>query len=635
MTDGADDRSLPEDLERLRAELTQHEPVEHRRFLMVPQDGRLYASGSGVPMLGAARLRETRGLTAVGEQQGPAPIDYFGVYVTLDEYAPQVSALSVEDLINHWIGKTREREMVVALAILNRAFHDDALREDLMTEFAAELQPDARTRFTNLTTGGGQERRWFVSRQAVLMAMREVLTRPRVEEPEGEMPPLLAAILLVHSVAMRLNAERSESEETIGGHPAHLAMEIVRNELFHAGEDTFALIDRHVRLWREFGAAVTTPTPRAAPVDLLSKAAGTDLMTLLAAGFGLWAYISAWEPGQQPFPVPIPPAPGIADDMPQVLGLLARTPEEFRAVLRTPRSTWDLLAFQETPVLTLGDGLLVLDEDFLLDRVTTGLYWVVHDHERARSKADRHRWTQVYGAMVELQMEESIDALAVPVLGAGSATYSEEGVGDAYPGKVTDRVVDRGETFLVMEVVSGRLTVRSRVDGDVDAFKADTEKLVIKKVRQLDSTGRALASDRGAALTGLKRGVHVRILPVVVVAGGFGGYPVNPTTVRFVREWVEDEGLLGEAYFDDLCIIDTGELEMLEGLSERGRDPVGLLREWQESSLWQMPFRNWVFSAIGAFGPSLRPSRANDHGQLVFDEIRERLGLEPDNEEDL
>ena len=632
MTGGAADRSLPEDLERLRAELTQHEPVEHRGFLMVPQDGRLYASGSGVPLLGAARLRETRGLTTVGEQQGPAPIDYFGVYVTLDEYAPQVSVLSVDHLIGHWIEKIPEREMLVALAILNRAFHNDALRNDLMTEFAAELQPDARTRFTNLTTGGGRERRWFVSRQAVLMAMREVLTRPRVEEPSDEMPPLLAAILLVHSVAMGLNAERSEGEETIGGHPAHMAMEIVRNELFHAGEDTFALIDRHVRLWREFGAAVTTPTPRAAPVDLLCEAVGTDLMTLLAAGFGLWAYISAWEPRQQPFAVPTPPAPGIADEMPQVLGPLARTPEELRTVLRTPRSTWDLLAFQETPVLDLGDGLLVLDEDFLLDRVTTGLYWAVHDHERARSEADRHRWTQVYGAMIELQMEESIDTLAVPMLGAGSGTYSEEAVGDAYPGKVTDRVVDRGDTFLVVEVVSGRLTVRSRVDGDVDAFKADTEKLVIKKVRQLDSTGRALASDRGAALTDFAREVHVRILPVVVVAGGFGGYPINPTTVRFVREWIEDEGLLRAAYFDDLCIIDTGELEMLEGLNERGRDPVDLLREWQQSSLWQMPFRNWVFSAIGAFGSSLRPSRANDHGQLVFEEIRERLGLESDNE---
>lgn len=620
------------DLERLRAELTQHEPREHRGFLMVPREGRLYAAGSGVPRLGLARVREARGLFEVGERQGPAPIDYFGVYLTLDEYAPVVKGMNVKDLIGHWNAKASEKDLLIALAILNRAFNDDDLRQRLISEFGAELQPDVRTRFENLVTTGGHERRWFLARQPILMAMREVLTRPPVDEPEDGMPPLLAATLLVHTVAMGLNAEPRAGDQTIGGHPAHLAMEIVRNELFHAGEDTFALIDRHVRLWRDFGARVTTPAPRAAPVELLSEAAGTDLIALLAAGFGLWAYISAWEPWQ-PYPLPKPIAPGLVDDMAAVLRLLARTPEEFRAVLEAPRSSWDLLAFQETPLLDLADALVVLDEDYLLDHVTTGLYWVVHDHERDRSDDDRHRWTQVYGAMIELQMEESIDALALPLLGSGATAYSEEDVARAYPGKVTDRVVDRGDTFLLVEVVSGRLTVRSRIDGDVEAFKADTEKLAIKKVRQLDETGRAIAADRGAALTGSHRDVPLRMLPVVVVAGGFGGYPVNPTTVEYVREWIKAESLLDQWYFDSLCIIDTGELELLQGLNERGHDPVELLRRWQGSSLWRMPFKNWVLNAINAGDPSLRPSRMNEHGTIVFEEIRTRLGLKSDDEE--
>lgn len=616
------------DLDRLQAELTKHEPTEHRGYLMVPRQGQMYSAGSGVPMLGVPPLSQSRGLFRVGEVSGPAPIDFIGVYLTLDEYVPFADSDDLEPLIQYFIGQVSEAELLTALAILNRAAHDDDMRSHLMGEFTNMLNPLFRERLESLVDPKlGEGRREFLARQPVLVSMREVLTRTPARDPSGDIPPLLTATFLVHTVAMGLNAERHETDDRLGGYSAHLAMEIIRNESFHAGEDTYALLDRHVRLWREFGVRADDPTPRMPPGEHLVEATGVDLITLLSAGFGLWANISAWKPGTA-FPVSKPIAPGLTQQLDAILQTISRTPAQFRRALReSPRSPWDLLVFQETPVMDLGHGLVVLDEDFLLDKVTTGLYWEVHDHEKGRSEDDRRLWTQVYGQMVEFQMEESIDALVPPDLGGTPTSYSEEDLGEAYPGKRTDRVVDRGDTFLLAEVVSGRLTVASRIEGDVGAFRDDTEKLVMKKVRQLNETGRALAADGGTALTGIERGAMPRMLPVVVVAGGFGGYPINPVTVEYVRKLIKEEGVLSHPCFDSLCVLDTGELELLEGLAEDGRNPVELLREWQDSSLWRMPFKNWVFQAIGSRGPSLRPQRMEDHMDSVFEEIKACLDL--------
>lgn len=618
------------DLEELHAALTRHEPSEYRGYLMVPRGGQTYTPGSGVPTIGAAKISQSGGLLRVGEPSGVAPIEFLGVYLTLDEYAPlDVDPTARNVLVEHFISQVPKTELLVALAILNRAIHNHKLRFQLMTEFAAFLRPEPRERFENLVSPAVREDpRWFLARQPVLLSMREVLARPLVSEQSHQMEPLVAAILLVHSVAMGLNSERRENEELLGRHPASLAMEICQNQLFHAGEDTYALLDRHVRLWREFGDQVDDPTPRLLPVNHLAEATGTDLITVLSAGFALWANVSAWKPGN-PFIIRKPLAPGLAQaEEEAVLGIIARTLSQFRgAVAEGARSSWDLLVFQQSPVLDLGHSLVVLDEDFLLDRVTTGLYWEVHDYEKGRSDRDRRRWTQVYGEMVELQMEESIDCLAPPSLGGAPTSYSEEDLGVAYPGKRTDRVVDRGDTFLLVEVVSGRLTVPSRVEGDVDAFRNDTEKLILKKVRQLNEAGRVLAEDRGAALTGFERETMPRMLPVIVVAGGFGGYPINPVTVEFVNELIEQEGLLSDSYFDDLCVLDIGEVELLEGLVERGRDPTELLREWKKSSLWRMSFNTWVTGTIGPQGPSFRPERMSSHVERVFAEIQTRLDL--------
>lgn len=610
---------------RLLCQLTEHEPEEFRNYLMVPRTDQPYASGSGVPLLTAGVTTEQTGLSRVGHPPRSRPIDYTGVYLTFDDYVTGFTSAHADSLINYFVAQADTQTMLTWLAILNHGAHDQAAGSRIWEQFAEVLEPSVRERFTNLTSHAGEDRRHFLSRQPLLAAMREVLSRSHVAEQAADMPPALAAVFLSHTVAMQLNARRGDDERRLGGQPAGLAMEIVRNQAFHATEDRYALIDRHVRLWREFGQSVTDPSPRRPPLESLSEASGTDLMAILSGGFGLYAHVSNWELGN-PFPRRKPIAQGFQEHEGAVLGLLARDVGSLQSAIGEAQSTWNLLPFQQSPVLDTGDALVVLDEDYLLGRVTTGLYWVVHDHEKHLGEKERHLWTQVYGDMVHKQMESSLDNLGLPLFNSGATIFSESDVGNAYTGRRADRVIDRGDSFIVAEVVSGRLSVASRVEGEVGSFEWDTEKLIMKKVRQIHDTGRAILADGGWRLTGVERGLAVRVVPLVVVAGGFGGYPLNPITIEYLAQLMTEEDLFADARFDPICIVDNGEVELLEGLTEGGRNPTSMLRQWRQSPLERMPFRNWAVSELRD-GDQVRPARMEDHVSGVFEEIIETLGL--------
>jgi len=91
------------------------------------------------------------------------------------------------------------------------------------------------------------------------------------------------------------------------------------------------------------------------------------------------------------------------------LGLFASTPDELAAKLDACPGSWQMLPIQERPLLRVGDVILVLDEQYLIERATQGLYWFVHDHERdLDSKRGRPRWNNAHAAMVELRVEDQL-----------------------------------------------------------------------------------------------------------------------------------------------------------------------------------------------------------------------------------
>jgi hypothetical protein len=293
-------------------------------------------------------------------------------------------------------------------------------------------------------------------------------------------------------------------------------------------------------------------------------------------------------------------------------------------LLKGAESDWDYLAFQARPLLLLDDGLLLVDSEFLIQRVTNGLYWLVHDHLRDQSDALRQTWTQVWGDMVEALAEEELVSMAPPVLGGGTTYYTEDDLASAYGegSPRVDAVIDFGMHLGAFEIVSGQLTTGTRVRGEPVAFRADLEKIVFKKARQLSGSCANLVAAEGA-LTGTTTSTR-HVVPVLIAGGGF---PVNQVTMNAIREYVAEEGLFDHARVNELSIIDLGELEMLEGLAGSGSGPVDLILQWRKSDLGDLSLRNWLLREFGSNSAQYRAEQIQPRVDALFRSMIERLGF--------
>ena len=124
---------------------------------------------------------------------------------------------------------------------------------------------------------------------------------------------------------------------------------------------------------------------------------------------------------------------------------------------------------QARPLLRLGDDVVVLDERYLIERVTRGLYWLVHDHEKnVHGESARGSWTQVWSEMVETRVEDQLRRMAPSLFGGGRAFFTEEDLQSAFPRtKNCDAGIDFGGDVVLAEVVSGTVKVQTRELADV------------------------------------------------------------------------------------------------------------------------------------------------------------------------
>jgi hypothetical protein len=149
--------------------------------------------------------------------------------------------------------------------------------------------------------------------------------------------------------------------------------------------------------------------------------------------------------------------------------------------------------------------------------------------------------------------------------------------------------------MVVIEIVGGRLTLRSRVDGDADALAAETERLVYEKAEQLDEIIRDLITDE-PALTGFESPEGRRYYPMLV---NIGAYPVNPITMSVIEDRIRDKQLFDDSRIARFSIIDIGELEMVEGLSQTGGMTLPqALKSWHSSDLSRISLRNHMFAVL-------------------------------------
>jgi hypothetical protein len=87
----------------------------------------------------------------------------------------------------------------------------------------------------------------------------------------------------------------------------------------------------------------------------------------------------------------------------------------------------------------------------------------------------------------------------------------------------------------------------------------------------------------------------------------------------------DQEGFFADEGFGKPGIVSPADLEMLEGLFERGEDIAALLEQWKQSGLRNVSLWNFLtdkFSDHGRF----RPARMEPCVEATFDDLEARLG---------
>ena len=571
--------------------------------------------------------------------------EYVKQYLTTADYlaVPQAAGLQADpaSLIRGLLLLHPREVYLSVLTALNHAAHypelADVYRERFLARLNDEIADNVRQALDGRMDGVS---RALLARQPVLRAMRTVLTyrRPGGAPSTADLSmlapgldPELAGILLVHLTAAQLRSPRTASEPKIGALPASLAMEMVANGLFHSGEQPDVLLARTRMLWATYGSQIDLDRLRlrARPLDLLRDATRLDYDDIAALTFAYHGYIRAYQPGQPPGVNAFAGIPIDRDTIETYLTSFASTMDELAGKLDARPGSWQMLPIQERPLLRIGDVLLVLDEQYLIERATQGLYWFVHEKERELDdKPGWTRWNNAYANMVERRVEDQLRRMTPPRVTGGSFFFTEEQLRATFPGrKNADAGIDYGDLVLLAEVVTTQVALNTRENADATAYSKDIDKFFLKKAGQLDETATDLLRDPQPAASPLDKPAE-RILPVAVRGGQF---PVNPVTREHIEDALKNAGLLnyrgpGAPIFP-FAPVDLGELEMCETLREtRGLSLPDLIRQWQASDEYaRSSLRNFL---IKTYGEDSFPRPADLRAELVrtLSLIAARLG---------
>ena len=289
----------------------------------------------------------------------------------------------------------------------------------------------------------------------------------------GVIDPETAAVLLVHLLGDGLHGEIPDGGPRFCGIPEPVAMEMIANNLFYDRNDVGDLLARYRMLWLDYGARLERFSPRLPPAEMLREAAGHRAgrddhpgipVLVVPAGTHAGRSAAAESHGR--------PGHTISrEEVETFLGLFSATPAGLADALRKCPQPWQMQPMQARPLLRLDDDVVVLDERYLVERVTRGLYWLVHDHEKAvYGENPRRAWTQVWSEMIETRAEDELRQLAPRLIGGGRAFFTEEHLMAAFPGsKNCDAGIDFGGDVVLTEIVSGTVKVPTRELADASS----------------------------------------------------------------------------------------------------------------------------------------------------------------------
>jgi hypothetical protein len=443
------------------------------------------------------------------------------------------------------------------------------------------------------------------------------------DEWRGFQRMLLGAAGLLHD-----DAEIGEYQE---GQPEEWLVYMTQNLLFNA---TASFGSGLARTWRLFGELAvdesrqwTTPLNYSAVVE----ETGLSIKQQLALAFGLYSTMGvdndviailpdAWRSVCERV------APGESPD--EVIAHVAATPAEMRAELTSdaarrfdPELRWASVPFIERPFLRLEDGQILLVSPRCIESwPVDGVYYRLL---RAAIKLDHKKGAQHFtafaGELTEVatveMVENAHERAAEKHLGVGRVMRAKPMGGG---GESTDMFVLENGDVVLIEVSSSRITAHTRLTGSLDALRRDLEKVVVKRVKQLDRTVNALLNDEFPDIPA--EGVK-RIFPLIASVEPMRWTPMLHAYLR--REL---PGLLRQRGVQHLQFLELEDVEAL--MSVLGPPSLARLmdRKIQEVGI-DTDVQQWFHDSPLAPQPTL-PAIITERMDRLFFEMVTHLGFE-------
>jgi hypothetical protein len=601
-------------LETWQRMFTGQEPQELRTGVVPIDEHRLMLPGTTVRLLQVPYVARPGGLV-VPATAVPVPLHLVGVYITAAEIfgltpSPQVVADQLARMTF-----TEVLNFVATTLALHRRPGVPVEHTDV--EFAEQwLAGPARERVRNLLHD--PKRRLVVPQALYVMLKLAALVSPdaRLRGVDPGRPP--AALFGALGVIDEDGAEGlTDADRVVGTELGPFSSRLLANQHLNKPLDEDHLMARFVRQWLEL------PTERSGErgvVDLeqaFADATGVPLHDVLVVAVALWARTIEGTPYA-------PPGYfgelGWDDDrLSAAVRLFSVDPVALRGLLcteaREKNLAWSVDTLGRYPVVRFEDGgLLVLDRNLLVRRIFGGLlaYDVVAGLSAGGTRTARKRASHVTGCLQHLAEVYALEILEDVAEGGPAAprVYGDAALQRAFARKgrrIANAAVDYGDAWVVVEVTASKLT-RESAAASRDALSKDLDKLV-HEAEQIDHTVAALRAEE-RKLTGARPAPVRRFYPLLVVADGF---PVNPFSTELLRQRVKELGLLTGGDVAPLEVVDTIELEMLEGLAEHGGPSMrDVLASKERGVFFRTSMRDFLLVECG-----LRPRRTQRVSRLM------------------
>jgi hypothetical protein len=249
------------------------------------------------------------------------------------------------------------------------------------------------------------------------------------------------------------------------------------------------------------------------------------------------------------------------------------------------RLAWETTPFMTEPFLRLPDDSFCLTSPRALQSfLTDGIYYRFLDIAAAEGRRDDY--TTFVGWLVERYVVELFEQ-GMGERPAGQGCVHGEQVYARGGQKTSDVAVDCGDDLVLAEVISTRLPLGVRAEGDEAVLDEYLKRTITDKLGQLNRViddllaGRARIPDVDASAE--------RIWPVLVTHGDL--LPAEPLFAYIANA---TSALFGQSGVRPLTLLGLEDVEMLMGMVAAGSNLVDVLREKSTGAYASLPFSRWL-----------------------------------------